>query len=188
MEQTLQDYGYWVVLIGAFFEGEAVLLMGVLAAASGYLALPWVIFSAFLGSFLGDQLYFYLGRCHGPALLAKRPEWEAKVARMRRLLHRYHLPLILSVRFMYGIRAAALIAIGLSPLAAPRFIVLNAIGAAVWALLIGITGFLLGDTLTALLGTMQHIQLEVFGGILFGTVALWTLRCVHRRFASSGGR
>lgn len=81
-ESLLNDYGYPLLLIGTFLEGETILILAAVAAHLGYLSLQWVIACAFLGTLCGDQLYFYLGRRHGPALLAPRPVWQSSCQRV----------------------------------------------------------------------------------------------------------
>ena len=73
----IENYGYWIVLAGTLLEGESVLLLAGYAAYSGLLELHWVIGIAIAGSFLGDQLWFYLGRHHGAQLLARFPSYAA---------------------------------------------------------------------------------------------------------------
>ena len=69
----IQKNGYLSILIGTFLEGETILVLGGLAAHRGYLSLAGVIMAAFIGSLCGDQLFFYLGRRHSQAVLARRP-------------------------------------------------------------------------------------------------------------------
>ena len=64
LESIVDTYGYLAVLLGTFLEDETILVLGGFAAHRGYLALPWVIVAAFLGSLCGDQLFFFLGRKH----------------------------------------------------------------------------------------------------------------------------
>jgi membrane protein DedA with SNARE-associated domain len=99
---------------------------------------------------------------------------------MRELLHRYHIPTILTVRFMYGIRTAALVALGLSDVPTRRFIVLSAASVTLWATVIGITGFLLGEALSSLPELMKHIQIDVMGGVAIAMITVWTVRTVRR--------
>lgn len=73
METLIATYGYAAVAVGAFMEGEIVLILGGFAAQRGYLSLPWVIVVAFIATFLGDQILFHLGRWKGDAILALRP-------------------------------------------------------------------------------------------------------------------
>ena len=58
LQSIIENYGYAAILIGTFLEGETILVLAGLAAHQGYLELTGVIFSAFLGSLCGDQLFF----------------------------------------------------------------------------------------------------------------------------------
>ena len=58
LEYLILTYGYAALLIGTFFEGETILIIGGLTAHLGYLQLPLVMVIAFIGSFSGDQVFF----------------------------------------------------------------------------------------------------------------------------------
>jgi len=138
LESLIETYGYLTVLIGTFLEGETILVLGGFAAHRGYLGLHWVILAAFIGSLCGDQLFFYLGRRHSQTILAKLHSWKARIDRAQRLLDRFRTPLILAFRFLYGLRTVAPFVIGMSPVPTGQFIFLNAAGALVWAVAVGI--------------------------------------------------
>ena len=144
MESFIQTYGYWAILIGTFLEGETILILAGLAAHRGYLDLNGVILASFVGSLCGDQFFFYLGRRHSEFLLRRRPTWQSKLQRADRLIDRFKTPLILSFRFLYGLRTVMPFAIGLSSVPVLRFVLLNAVGAAVWAAAVGGSGYLFG--------------------------------------------
>ena len=64
---------YAAVFVWTFLEGETIVVFAGFAAAQG-LANPLLLFlAACLGSFSGDQLYFWLGRHFGGRLLASSP-------------------------------------------------------------------------------------------------------------------
>ena len=69
LPELIETYGYWVVFGGTLLEGESVLLLAGFAAHRGLLELHTVIGVAIFGSFLGDQLLFFLGRYQGAKLL-----------------------------------------------------------------------------------------------------------------------
>jgi len=114
LESFIINYGYLAILIGSMVEGEIILVLGGLAAYSGYLSLPWVIGIAFFGTFVADQIYFFLGRWHSPRILAARPSWKLRMNKAERLFRRFRTPLILIFRFLYGIRAVLVFVIGMS--------------------------------------------------------------------------
>ncbi len=183
LEQLISDYGYAAILIGTFLEGETILVLGGFAAHRGYLELPWVIFSAFIGTLCGDQLYYYIGRIKGVALLEHRPRWRAKSERVTRLLRKHQILLILGFRFIYGIRTVTPILIGISKISPLRFIFLNIIGAAVWAIVFGVAGYLFGQTLQLFIGNVKRYELWAFLGILIFSVIFWVLHQLFRRRA-----
>ena len=50
LEYLVTTYGYPVIAIGTFLEGESILVLGGFAAHSGYLELPRFMGSRFMGS------------------------------------------------------------------------------------------------------------------------------------------
>jgi membrane protein DedA with SNARE-associated domain len=185
LESLIDTYGYVAVLVGTFLEGETVLVLGGFAAHRGYLALPWVIMAAFLGTLCGDQLFFFLGRKHSQTVLARRPSWKARADRAQRLLERFRTPLILVFRFMYGLRTVIPFTIGMSTVPTREFIFLNIIGALVWALVVGTGGYLFGHALEIVIGNIKHYEQEVLGAIAVIGALIWIVYFYRRRMRSS---
>lgn len=167
------DYGYYAIFIGAFLEGETILALGGFAAFRGHLELWLVILIALVAGFLGDQFYFFLGRVKGQDILAKRPEWETKVVRFDELLSRYHAPLIIGIRFMYGFRIIGPILLGMGRVPAWKFVVYNFIGAAIWAPLIAGLGYLFGQAIEALLHDIKRFEIAAMIAIALISLATW---------------
>jgi len=179
--QFVQHYGYAAILIGTFFEGETILVLGALAAHLGYLELAWVIAAAFGGTLAGDQLYFFLGRRHGHEWLNKHPQWRQRTARVLELLHRHHVLLILGFRFLYGIRTVTPFAIGLSKVSTLRFAALNVIAAMIWAITIGVLGYVFGRIFELVIGEVKHYEAQVFATIAVLGTLIWTWHLLRRR-------
>ena len=175
LESLITSYGYVAIVVGAFLEGETILVLGGFAAHRGYLELPWVIFAAFVGSLIGDQLYFFLGRTHRTAFLNKRPTWKARVEKFQKLLERFRTPIILIFRFLYGLRLVAPFAIGMSTVPIGEFIFLNTVGALVWAILIGAGGYFFGNALEAIIGDIKHYEFKIMAAICMGGIVIWII-------------
>lgn len=154
----IESHGYWVLALGCFLEGETVLALAGYAAHRGYLELEWVIVVAAVAGFAGDQFYFWLGRRHGPAVLARFPSVSRHSDRLHRLIERYHAWVIIGVRFAYGLRIAGPILIGTSPIAASRFARFNALGAMLWAILVASLGWAFGHAMETLLGDVHRLE------------------------------
>lgn len=176
LEHFVATYGLWGVLVGTFFEGETILVLGGFLAHRGYFALSWVIAAAFAGSFCGDQLVFHVGRRRGMEALARRPRWRERTERVLRLLQRHQTPVILGFRFVYGFRTVTPLALGAAGIRPLRFLFLNGIGAAIWAAAIATLGYLLGQSVETLLGDIKGIERALAGAILLIGAAAWLLR------------
>lgn len=128
------SFAYLGAAIWAFFEGETfVLFAAALGAATG-LVNPWLLLgSVWIGSFAGDQLWFYLGKRYGPTVVKRIPGGEKHLGRAAGLLARYGDAFVLSFRFIYGVRNVASAACGTAGMSRIRFGVLNFIAAGLWA-------------------------------------------------------
>jgi membrane protein DedA with SNARE-associated domain len=169
-------FGYAAILVGTFFEGETILILGGLAAHQGYLHLPIVAACAFVGSLAGDQSAFFIGRRRGRGFLSKRPRLHARSEKVTALLERHQTSLTLGFRFLYGLRNVVPFVAGASRMPIPRFVALNAAGAAVWAAAFAAGGYFLGHGLEAVLGEVKRYELAVFGAVLATGAIVWVVR------------
>lgn len=158
LESLVRDYGYLAIFVVTFLEGESIVIVAGLLAHEGLLELPLVILSAFLGSYAGDQFWFYLGRRYGPQLVGRWPAVAWGVNQVMQRLDRYDTLFILSFRFIYGIRNIAPIAIALGGISPRRFAILNGIAAAVWATVFGCGGYFFGTTMDFAFGGLKTTE------------------------------
>lgn len=172
----ISEYGYVGLFVGCLLEGETLLVLAGFAAHQGYLQLHWVIVVALLGGFLGDQFYFWLGRWRGAWVMSRFPRLAPVFERANILIERYHEVLIVSVRFLYGLRTVGPIAFGMSAVLVWRFMLFNALGAAIWAVGIGGAGYLFGQAIELWLQDLKRVEEVLILAILFGGLALWGWR------------
>ena len=97
LEQWIVDFAnnygpliYLVILVWTFLEGETVVLItGALISGGAVHLSVWLLaLFAFLGSFGGDQAWFYIGRTYGTPLLKRWPTMASKVELAFTLLRR----------------------------------------------------------------------------------------------------
>jgi membrane protein DedA with SNARE-associated domain len=158
-QRFILEHGTWSYLITfawTFFEGETFVIFAGFAAAQGLLAWPLVVVAAWLGSFAGDQTYFWIGRHFGIRLLARQPLWRARVDRALAWLKRFDAGFILTFRFIYGIRNFSSFALGISQVHWRRFCILNFIAAGIWAAIFISVGYVGGHALGRVLGEMAE--------------------------------
>jgi membrane protein DedA with SNARE-associated domain len=178
LQQLIEHYGYLAVFIGALVEGETILVMAGFLAHEGYLNVAGVMAIAAFGGFLGDQFFFALGRYRGREVLARFPSLQARATRVGLLVLRYQNWLIVFIRFMYGLRVAGPILLGMTPVSHVRFAVVNLLGAIIWATLIGGAGYLFGQAVGLFLHDAQRYQAFALGTILLLGIGVW----IYRRY------
>ena len=173
--KIVAQYGYLAVLAGTLLEGETVVLAAGFLAHQGHLSIPLIIMCAIIGSGVSDQGLFFLARLRGGALLARFPRVAARVQNLADRARARPVMLTLFAllfRFFYGLRNVAPIFLGLSSLPTVRFVVLNLIGAVLWATLFSLGGYFFAKILTAVMGTLARyevafVALLILGGIGF---------------------
>ena len=172
----IADYGYFALFVGTLLEGETLLILAGFAAHQGYLQLHWVIIIALLGGFLGDQIFFWLGKRHGGWVMSRFPGLVPVFERANTLIERYHEVLIVGVRFLYGLRTVGPMAFGMSTVPVWRFMLFNLLGAAIWALAIGAAGYLFGHAMELFLDDVKRVEEVLLIAILSGGIVFWGWR------------
>jgi len=179
LQELLKEHGFWsyaVTFVWTFFEGETFVLFAAFAAAQGFLSAPMLLASAWLGSFCGDQFYFWVGRRFGLKLLERRPGWRARVDRALGWLRRFDVGFILTFRFIYGVRNVSSFALGISGIAWRRFLFFNFIAAGIWACTFVGGGYAAGHASEAMLGDLaskfRFVMLGIFVAIVGGVATV----------------
>lgn len=178
LSALIARYGLAAVFAGTLFEGETVLLLAGYAAHRGYLDFAAVVAVAVVGAVAGDQFWFWLGRRHGARLLARRPSLADAVTRALRRIERHPRASILAMRFLWGLRIALPLALGMSRVRTARFLALNLVSALLWAPVVATLGYAFGAALAAHPQLLERYELVAM--ILVAAVALLA-RVLHRR-------
>lgn len=158
MEHLITTYGYIIITAGTFLEGETILLVGAFLANQKYLHIDMVILAALVGSFTGDQLYFFIGRTKSDFITRRFSKSKKRVEKFQRLLKKHDIIVILTFRFIYGLRSIAPFAIGMSGVQVWKFFVLNFISAVLWAISIGLLGYYFGHTAEIIIGDIKRFE------------------------------
>jgi membrane protein DedA with SNARE-associated domain len=179
------DYIYPFIFALTFLEGETPVIFAGVLAHQGLLDWWLLFFCAWIGSFSGDQFYFWVGRRWGKDLLFRFPRWRPSAEAALDMLRRYNTWFILSFRFIYGVRNFASFAMGMAGVPPLRFLCLNFIAAFFWALSFAGFGYVFGEALEAVLGDLVQTLGLILLGVFVFVVCLITF--IHkyqaRRFA-----
>lgn len=185
IEQLILEHGTWTYLITfvwTFFEGETFVLFAGFAAAQGMLGVAPLVMAAWLGSFAGDQCYFWIGRRFGLRLLSRQPLWRSRVDNALAWLKRFDAWFILSFRFIYGVRNFSSFALGISGIGWRRFFMLNFLAAGLWAVAFVSAGFVCGHAFERVLGEYaERFSLAMLGAFAILLMGVHLYQRVRRR-------
>jgi len=173
LNTLIAQYGYLILILFTFLEGETIVIIAGAFVHSGTLNFYLVAASALLGAFLGDQLYFYLGRKYGKKIIAKKPNFETKANKVMSIISKHENLLIISFRFLYGLRTITPIVLGLSKVSYAKFFILNFIGAIIWAYSFTYLGYLVAKSVKNLIIDVNYYQYIATIFIILFTLALF---------------
>jgi len=174
----LRDHVYTAIILGGLVEGETTVVLAGFAAHQGYVSWWAVAGLSALVNFVLDQAWFLLGRWRGERLLARFPVLREGVESLTPRLQRHRRWIVFSVRFMYGLRTAGPIALGLARVPWRDFVVFNALGAAVWAVVFTGLGYAFGRAIAVVVGEVARYEVLAVAVIAIGGLAGWLW---HRR-------
>jgi membrane protein DedA with SNARE-associated domain len=179
LREYLELHGYWILFVGTLLEGETVLIMAGFLAFGGYLHITGVIATAFAGSFLGDQFYFYLGRFKGKGLLRRFHSIARKFREALRLIEKYGSLVAFISRYTYGFRIVLPIILGITTLPARTFLWINLISALSWAIVFSLAGYLFGKSASLFLDDMNKYEHYLMLALLGFIMAIWLVHLYH---------
>lgn len=166
----ISQFGPFIVFVGTFFEGEVFAIIGGFLAFRGSYPLEFIVLLAFLGSFLGDLAVFLFSRFFSAHRWVERWKAKPKFAKAIRLVDKFHAYFVIVNRYVYGLRMPGLIALGLSSISLTRFLVLNFIGAAIWAGIFTTIGYAFGYSIGSVFANLEMMERGV--GITLVVVAV----------------
>ncbi len=179
LEPTLNQYGY--LAVGGFVlvedfgvpvPGETILILGAVYAGAGRLSIGLVALLGFVGALLGDNIGFAIGHFGGRRLVERYGRYvfltPERVDKTTRFFDRHGGKIIIVARFIEGLRQANGIIAGTSGMHWLRFLIFNAIGAALWVLVWTSVGYLSGSHIDTIYNaaTRYDTYLAVAVGVL----------------------
>ena len=167
LEPTLNQFGYLAVLglvliedFGVPVPGETVLILAAVYAGAGRLNVVLVGLLGFLGAVIGDNVGFAIGHFGGRPLIERYGRYifltPERVARATGFFQRHGGWIIIVARFIEGLRQANGIIAGMSGIHWAKFLVFNAIGAALWVVAWTSVGYFSGSHINAIYDTASR--------------------------------
>jgi membrane protein DedA with SNARE-associated domain len=197
MTRMLDQYGYLAIVVLVFVEsfgvpapGQTIIIVGAAYASRGHLNIVVLGICAFVAAVVGDSVGYLIGRYGGHALVLRFGRYirltRERLMRVERFMARHGPKIVAVARFVDGLRQFNGVVAGTVELPWRRFLLYNAIGAALWVGVWATAGYLAGDQLHSLLRTALAYQWYALAGLvlLVGGYLVFHLR---RRARSTTG-
>ncbi len=170
--ELLKEYGYIILFLWSILEGETGLVMAGVIVHTGDMVLFTAIVVAGLGGFVGDQIYFYIGRFNRNYIHNKLKNQRRKFALATLLLRKYGWWIIFVQRYLYGLRTILPMSIGTTKYSGKTFAVLNLISAFIWASVTIIPAYIFGEEILKIVHfAKEHLEFAIpVALILIGSV------------------
>lgn len=191
----IDKFGLVIVFIGTFFEGEVFAIIGGFLAYRGTYAIELITALAFVGSFCGDTAVFLFSRYFSDNRWVVRWTKKPKFSRALGLVDRFQAYFVIVNRYVYGLRMPGLIALGLSSISVSRFLLLNFVGAAIWAGIFTTIGYVFGYSISTVFQRLEMMErgfLIVLGLVVAALIAVFVWQqggsVLRDRFLTREGR
>jgi membrane protein DedA with SNARE-associated domain len=183
MGMALEHYG--LVAGGVVIEGDATLLAASFLCHQGHLQFLPVLLVGALTSTTVNNVLFWASRCWARPCFQRKLNANTRWLRLERSYVKHQLWVLLFSRFIWGLRVAIITAAGLSTVRYPVFVVLDLLGAFLWATVLCLGGYYFGEALTGVLADIRafdlHIALALFVGVgLLVGYRSWAVRKKRR--------
>jgi membrane protein DedA with SNARE-associated domain len=195
LESTLHHWGYLAVAGFLFFEdfgvplpGETMLIAASLYAGAGHLNIWLVALVGFLAAVLGDNLGYLIGRKGGRELVEKFGKYlfvtPERLDRAEAFFNKHGSKIVVIARFVEGLRQLNGIIAGTVEMPWRRFLLCNALGAAMWVAVWTSLGYLAGNHVETI--SRDFTYFAIGAGVLLVAFIGWHLlrRRKHKRAAA----
>lgn len=177
----LEHYGYLAVAglvlledFGVPVPGESTLIVAAVYAGTGRLNVVAVAVVAFVAAVIGDNIGFVIGKLGGRELVLRWGRYvfltPPRLAKAEEFFARHGGQVVVVARFIEGLRQTNGILAGISGMRWRRFLVFNALGAALWVALWTGVGYAAGNNINTIYP--EVVQYEIYFLIALAVVVV----------------
>ncbi|NBO93069.1 MAG: hypothetical protein EBV06_12285 [Planctomycetia bacterium] len=137
------------LVFAPFLPGDSLLfIVGVIAAKTGVISLPFLLILLIVAAVLGDAVNYAIGSKLGPAVFQYEKSWllnKNHLLKAQEFYERYGAKTIILARFVPIVRTFAPFVAGIGRMSYTRFAFYNVLGGAVWVLICVLAGYFLAE-------------------------------------------
>jgi membrane protein DedA with SNARE-associated domain len=180
LQQLVTAHGYWAVALivglesmGLPLPGETILVLAAIYAATEPSFNVWALIAvAAFGAIVGDSAGYWLGLRYGYELLLRYGErigiFEARIKLGQYLYLKHGAKVVFLGRFVGLLRILAAFLAGVNRMPWRAFLIANASGGIIWAVVFGIGGYFFGKLLLQLHHALAPLVFALALAAFFG--------------------
>jgi len=167
---------------GVPLPGETVVIAAAVLSSQGYYSLWSVIVVSALAAIVGDNAGYWIGRRGGRALLERTPlirdYFDRVLPAAEQFFDKHGPKAVFLARFVSVLRVTSAWVAGISRMRWWSFLIWNAAGGIVWAVLVTVIAYEFGRTVADAIG--RYGLFVALGAIVLGAIALIIFRRTRR--------
>jgi membrane protein DedA with SNARE-associated domain len=145
MEDLIRDWGYIILFLYSFGGGFLALAVAGVLSYAGELNIYITLIVAGSANFIGDQFLFLLARNNKSYAKQMMGKHKKKLALAHLMMRKYGSIVVFLQKYIYGIKTLIPLAMGLTKYDAKKFMFFNILATTLWALVVGIAAYMLGE-------------------------------------------
>jgi membrane-associated protein len=152
------------LLIGVFLPGDSLLFAAGVFAAQGYFPLWLVIIVCFVGTSIGDQLGYFLGKKYGVKIFSSEKMIffnHQHLEKTEAFFKKYGPRTVLIARFIPFVRTGIPTFAGVGGMKYRTFFIYNIIGAVIWTLVFTVLGYILAHVVGEKVYLLRYITIVI---------------------------
>ena len=177
ISEIIEQFGIYAVFALCTVEGDITLLLsGVMAHSAffGNYSFFKVVLAGMFGGIVGDNVAYLIGRLFRTTI-KNYSFYEVARPRIEKLIDKFGSFAIVISKYIYGIRAAMCVFYGIGRMPYARFLILDSISCAVWALMLSSVGYFFSGAITGIIGNFKQAGIWLFFIVLFGIIIFYVV-------------
>ncbi len=177
ISEIIEQYGIYAVFALCTVEGDITLLLsGVMAHSQffGSYSFFWVFLAGMFGGVAGDNVAYFIGRLFRTTI-KDYGFYQMARPRIERLIEKFGGFAIIISKYIYGIRAAMCLFYGIGRMPYLRFLILDTLSCAIWALALSSIGYFFSGAITGIIGNFKQAGMWLFFIVLTGIIVFYVI-------------
>jgi membrane protein DedA with SNARE-associated domain len=166
---AMSNWFFVLVLIATALWGDAALIFFTAFSVNYNISLWIVFFSAYIGTMIGDSIWFMLSLRYGHHL-EKRKKLKKAYIKIEKIIEQVfgkrHLLALTVVKYLYGTRVITILYLAKEKIRYKQFLYYDLVSTFFWIIGVGFLGWLIGEGFV-LLKTFENMQIAFTALIVF---------------------